>query len=169
MACKILISGDQISRSESWVIDAHVTQGHKSSNNLEAATKWKYCGLILCVCPEQFWKRHTCWQNSKTCSYSSRMDLACQGHYWVLFICVFAKREPCKPLLSKAAWKNSITEKNQQSCIMLHSASSSLGLWINEERHKILKWNSKIFLDRRFKELLDLGRGGTPYMLGTWM
>lgn len=109
MVCKLLISGDHISGSESWVVDAHVTQGHKSSNNLEAATKWKYCGLTLCVCPEQFWKRHACRQNSKTFRYSSRMDPACRGHSWVLLICAFAKREPCKPPFSKAAWKNSVT------------------------------------------------------------
>lgn len=39
MICKILISDDQASSLERWVIGAYLTQGHKSSHILEAATK----------------------------------------------------------------------------------------------------------------------------------
>ena len=75
ITCKILISGDQTSRSKRRMVGAHLTQGYKTAIiwKQPPSNAGKYCRLILCVCPEQFWKRRACWQNSKTYRYSSRI------------------------------------------------------------------------------------------------
>lgn len=47
MVCKLLISGHQTSRSERWIVAAHVRRGQKISHNLEANTRQCWVGLGL--------------------------------------------------------------------------------------------------------------------------